>query len=139
VRAAGCWWQLDQTEDLSHSVRYEHLAAQWLGQDVVSFEDLGRDAVLVVPLPAQRKQTTTYGSLAAFVRGASKLNSSGSGSTQPLSATVYEIEPMYPLWVSTDVRGVPVMHLRLDYGPKCIKHKPYMNLPWPRARKADID
>lgn len=88
---------------------------------IVAFENLGGDAMLVVPSP--RASDSAYGHLAAFVRHApaSQVDSIwsvlGNHVTSRLGAK--------PLWVSTAGGGVAWLHIRLDSRPKYYAYAPY--------------
>jgi len=93
--------------------------------DVVTFANLGRDAVLVVPSP--RGPQSAYGHFARFLReGAAEqvdvvLAEVGRAATARVSAT--------PMWMSTAGLGVSWLHVRLDDRPKYYRHAPYTRLP----------
>ncbi len=97
----------------------EHLNASQA--DVVEFENLGRDAVLIVP--RQRGSRSAYGHLAAFVRNAPEeqqhtlWESVGRAMTRRLRTT--------PVWLSTAGAGVSWLHVRLDSRPKYYGYRPY--------------
>jgi hypothetical protein len=94
----------------------------------VTFENLGRDAVLVVPAYAPH---VPGAHLASFLRSA------GPSSTQTLWGTVAEAalarlaDPKKPgpLWISTSGLGVSWLHVRLDARPKYYSWIPYR--AWP--------
>ena len=102
----------------------EHLAHA--AGDAVVFDNLGRDAVLVVPVPRQPDRAP-YTHLAAFVRGCSAKQarclwqSAAGAAAQRIGTT--------PLWVSTSGNGVPWLHVRLDSRPKYYQHVPYKTQP----------
>jgi hypothetical protein len=90
---------------------------------VVSFRNLGGDAVLVVP--RREGETKAYAHIAAFVRA-------GPAAQQHvlLRALAQSIEDALenssdPVWVSTSGLGVPWVHVRLDSFPKYYQHEPY--------------
>lgn len=90
-------------------------------EGVVSFENLGRDALLVVPSPLD--PAADYAHLAAFVRTAP--------ATQTLAfwrrvgQTLASRLGDRPLWLSTAGMGVPWLHARLDSRPKYYGYLPY--------------
>jgi hypothetical protein len=89
--------------------------------DVVSFANLGGDAVLVVPTP--RGPSSAYGHLAAFVREAPEaqkhaLWAAVGGATERRLGRA-------PAWLSTAGAGVSWLHVRLDDRPKYYGHAPY--------------
>lgn len=93
-------------------------------EGVVAFENLRKDALLVVPSP--RGSEDAYGHLAAFVRRAPEAQVHelwrvvGESMEQKLSDD--------PVWLSTAGAGVAWLHVRLDSRPKYYWHAPYRNL-----------
>ena len=89
--------------------------------DVVTFSNLGRDAILVVPCPIA--VPSAYGHLAAFDRGAPKLQQ------HALWALVGNMMEQRvgsaPVWLSTAGAGVSWLHVRLDDKPKYYGYAPY--------------
>ena len=89
--------------------------------EVVSFRNLGGDALLIVPVPAG--PLSCYGHLADFVREAPETQVHalwklvGQSLQEQLSARL--------LWLSTAGMGVPWLHVRLDSRPKYYAFKPY--------------
>jgi hypothetical protein len=94
------------------------------GEGVVSFPNLGRDAILVVPCPWD--DLSAYGHLAAFIRGAPEPQKHA---LWRLVGTVMErqLGPQ-PVWLSTAGAGVSWLHVRLDKRPKYYGHAPYRTL-----------
>jgi hypothetical protein len=96
----------------------EHFAP---GGSVVSFANLGGDAILVVPTPLG--PDAAYGHLAAFVREAPDAQRHalwemvGREMERRLSAA--------PVWLSTAGAGVSWLHVRLDDRPKYYGHAEY--------------
>jgi hypothetical protein len=93
--------------------------------DVLSFSNLGRDAIMVVPRPIA--PASAYGHLAAFVRQAPE--------TQRLAlwqavgdAMVRRVSAK-PVWLSTAGAGVSWLHVRLDDRPKYYGYAPYRTAP----------
>jgi hypothetical protein len=99
------------------------------GTSVATFLNLGRDATLVVPLPAPPARTPdatpdeTYVHLASFVRGAPPPQQHALW--QAVGAAVQSRLGASPLWLSTAGAGVPWLHVRLDDHPKYYGHRPY--------------
>lgn len=96
------------------------------GQDtVVSFVNLGGDAILVVPCPVA--EPSAYGHLAAFVRLAPEQQ------RQALWRSVGEAMArrigVKPVWLSTAGAGVSWLHVRLDDRPKYYGYVPYRQSP----------
>lgn len=98
-------------------------------QQVVSFSNLGGDAILVVPTPMA--ETDAYPHLAAFVRFAP------TAQQHLLWQAVGEALEMRvgtkPVWLSTAGAGVPWLHVRLDDRPKYYSYGPYRELPKRRS------
>jgi hypothetical protein len=96
------------------------------GSDVLSFPNIGGDAIMVVPRPLA--PPSTYAHLATFVRNAPESQrhalwkSVGDAMSRRLSAR--------PVWLSTAGAGVPWLHVRLDDRPKYYGFTPYRD---PRA------
>jgi len=101
----------------------DHFAAA-PGESVVSFPNLGNDAILVVPCPGG--PLSAYGHIAAFVREAPEAQKHslwalvGKRMEQQLGRT--------PTWLSTAGTGVPWLHVRLDRRPKYYGFGPYRDL-----------
>jgi hypothetical protein len=91
------------------------------GPDIVSFENLGGDAKMVVPCP--RGPDAFYGHLAGFVRSAP--SSQLHALWQTVGAAVRERVGDRPLWLSTAGGGVFWLHVRLDSRPKYYAYPPY--------------
>jgi hypothetical protein len=90
-------------------------------QDVVSFTNLGGDAMLIVPCPLA--EPSAYGHLAAFVRRAPERQ------RQALWQLVGDVMASRvgrkPVWLSTAGAGVPWLHVRLDDRPKYYAYDAY--------------
>lgn len=89
--------------------------------EVVTFESLGKDALLVAPCP--EGQGRNFSHLASFVATAS-------GARQSLlwSATAVALKDrisQWPIWLSTAGGGVAWLHVRLDTTPKYYRHAAY--------------
>jgi len=91
------------------------------GPSVVSFANLGGDAVLVVPCP--RGPDSMYGHLAAFVRDAplEQKHLLWRRVAEAMQARLSD----RPVWLSTAGAGVSWLHVRLDDRPKYYQHRPY--------------
>lgn len=98
----------------------EHFRGQ-PGSDVLTFPNIGRDAILVVPRPIA--PVLAYGHLAAFTRHAPERQrdafwqSVGDAMTVRLGSK--------PVWLSTAGGGVSWLHVRLDDRPKYYGFAPY--------------
>ncbi len=90
-------------------------------EGIVAFENLGKDALLVVPSPLG--PYSSYAHLAAFTRHAPQPQNHafwrivGEKTEQRLSSQ--------PLWLSTAGGGVSWLHVRLDVQPKYYAFSPY--------------
>ena len=111
------------------------------GQVIVPFENLGGDALLVVPSPRTGESATgesatgesapgesatgesAYGHLAAFVRRAPL--EQVHALWRCVGREVQERIGDRPLWLSTAGGGVPWLHVRLDSRPKYYCYAPY--------------
>jgi hypothetical protein len=94
---------------------------------IVAFENLGRDALLCVPVK-QDADGEIYTHLASFARAAPLAQ------RHSLWATVAESlekrlaqDPARRIWTSTSGLGVGWLHVRLDTTPKYYTWKPYKN------------
>lgn len=88
---------------------------------IVVFENLGQDAVLVVPTP--QSEDLHYAHLASFVRHAPRHQIHALW--RVVGETVKAKLSDRPLWLSTAGGGVAWLHVRLDVRPKYYRHKPY--------------
>lgn len=99
----------------------DHFEPGDAGPSVVAFDNLGRDAVLVVPCP--RGPSSAYGHLAAFVRGAPAAQQHALWQT--VGQVLEERLGRQPVWLSTAGMGVAWLHVRLDIRPKYYGFRPY--------------
>lgn len=90
-------------------------------EPVVSFRNLGGDAVLVVPRPVGA--AVAYAHLAAFLRGAAPAQQAAL--LQKVAEVVLAEVGERPLWLSTSGLGVYWLHIRLDSRPKYYIYAPY--------------
>jgi hypothetical protein len=88
---------------------------------VVTFTNLGRDAVLVAPLP--QAEPTAYGHLGAFVRHAP--GPQRDALWQAVGEAMAHRLDTKPVWLSTAGAGVSWLHVRLDDRPKYYGYGPY--------------
>lgn len=90
-------------------------------ESVLTFPNLGGNAVLVVPVPLADEACYTH--LASFLRKAPTRQvdafwqSAGRAMQDRMSSA--------PTWLSTAGMGVSWLHLRLDSFPKYYRHEPY--------------
>ena len=92
------------------------------GKDVITFSNLRKDALLIVPSPLQDPATYTH--IAAFVCKAPKAQQHLLW--QILGKAIEQQLSKQPLWVSTSGLGVSWLHIRLDSVPKYYSFKPYV-------------
>lgn len=88
---------------------------------VIVFENLGKDAVLIVP--RELTNQTAYTHFAAFVRNAPSVQVYEL--FQKLGETLEARLGGQALWVSTSGLGVYWLHVRLDSRPKYYSFQPY--------------
>jgi len=90
-------------------------------EPVLTFPNLGRDAVLVVPTPMSDEEHYTH--LARFIRGAPReqVDAFWRSVGHAMDARISR----KPTWLSTAGLGVSWLHLRLDSRPKYYRHTPY--------------
>ncbi len=88
---------------------------------VVTFPNLGKDAILVVPTPLGPHSSYTH--LAAFVREApdSQRQAFWTAVGQAAAGRLGS----RPVWINTAGAGVAWLHVRLDDRPKYYFHEPY--------------
>lgn len=92
---------------------------------IASFENLGGDAVLVVPAP--RSSDPSYAHLARFLREAPEAQRDALWPAVALA--MMERLGDAPTWLSTSGLGVPWVHVRLDARPKYYTHAAYRTAP----------
>ena len=88
---------------------------------VVTFLNLGGDALLVVPCPLV--EPSAYGHLGAFVRQAPE--EQRHALWQAIGETMTRRVGARPVWLNTAGGGVPWLHVRLDDKPKYYVYRPY--------------
>ena len=91
------------------------------GIEIVSFANLGADALLIVPCPIST--SANYSHIGAFHRSAPLAQLHAFWRT--IAQTVLARFGPQPLWLSTAGGGVDWLHMRLDDRPKYYRH-----LPW---------
>jgi len=99
----------------------EYFSAAPPTEAAIAFENLGRDATLVVPCP--RGPGSAYGHLAAFTRHAP--TSQNHALWQKVGKAMIERVSNRPVWLSTAGAGVSWLHVRLDSRPKYYGFAPY--------------
>ncbi|MGV2828644.1 DUF6940 family protein [Myxosarcina sp. GI1(2024)] len=105
--------------DPSHFRQYFYSA-----EEIVTFPNLGNDALLIVPCPIA--EISTYPHLAAFMRAAPI--SQQHLLWQTVGREVQRRLNQQPLWVSTSGVGVYWLHVRLDSKPKYYCFEPYKKI-----------
>ena len=99
----------------------EAFAQHFSDAKVGVFENLGKDATLVVPSP--RGPEAAYGHLAAFTRRAPE--DQNHALWQTVGETMQQHLAERPIWLSTAGGGVAWLHVRLDVRPKYYRFGPY--------------
>jgi len=94
------------------------------GDEVVRFDNLGGDAVLVTP--CTEAADTDWPHLAGFVRTAPARIRHEFWSCA--GAAIFDNLDQRPLWISTSGLGVYWLHLRLDTRPKYYTFEPYRRI-----------
>lgn len=102
----------------------QHFTDEIHEEDVVVFENLGRDAVLVTPAPSS--QHAAYSHLAAFSRTAPVPKQHALW--RLVGQQVQQRLNNHPLWLSTAGGGVAWLHVRLDSLPKYYAYAPYRSV-----------
>jgi hypothetical protein len=92
---------------------------------VITFKNLGGDAILVVPRPFA--SPAAYGHVAAFVRDAPAPQRDELW--QAVGRAMARRVGARPVWLSTAGGGVAWLHVRLDDRPKYYGHGPYRTTP----------
>ena len=89
--------------------------------EVVTFSNLGKDALLVVPCPVATH--SAYSHLATFVRHApaSQIHALWQAVGKAMEKHLGQI----PVWLNTSGLGVHWLHIRLDTDPKYYQYAPY--------------
>ena len=89
--------------------------------EIVSFPNLGRNAVMVVPSPVGAQED--YGHLASFIRNAPE--SQVHQLWHHIAVAMEKRISNKPVWLSTAGMGVSWLHVRLDNRPKYYGYSPY--------------
>ncbi|HUG67853.1 MAG TPA: hypothetical protein VMM76_08875 [Pirellulaceae bacterium] len=122
TRAREFEFVLLRSDSLSRPVDTTAFAAHFdTDAEVVTFPNLGRDAVMVVPCPIG--DVSLYGHLASFIRNApeSQLHQLWQSVAVAMNQRVCE----RPVWLSTAGMGVSWLHVRLDDRPKYYGYLPF--------------
>jgi hypothetical protein len=107
-------------------------------QSVISFPNLGNDAVLVVPCPLYSANLQYYTHLASFLRMADESQRIELWRLvgEAMSKQLRE-RPNTPLWLSTSGLGVSWLHIRIDNTPKYYNYQIYKD--WSFAQRKGIE
>ena len=89
--------------------------------DILSFQNLGGDALMIVPTP--RGIQDAYAHLAVFLRDGPP--GQVDDFWRAIGAAVDTRITATPLWLNTAGGGVPWLHARLDSIPKYYRYEPY--------------
>ncbi len=90
-------------------------------QTVIAFENLGRDAELIVPCPIAAQNI--YAHFASFIRGAPETQTHDLFTL--MANSLEKRLGNMPTWVSTSGLGVYWLHIRLDTRPKYYSYQAY--------------
>lgn len=101
--------------------------AYFTAGEVVTFRNLGGDAILIAPSPGDASQG--YAHLATFLHRAA--DSQVQILWHSVGETICKSLSDKPIWLSTSGLGVAWLHIRLDSSPKYYQHQPYKR--WPAA------
>lgn len=110
--------------DLPRPPDVEVFAAEFTPAPVAVFENLGGDALLIVPCPLAEPEA--YVHLATFVRQAPDAQVHQLWRTVGRAA-LDRLSPQ-PLWLSTAGGGVAWLHVRLDSRPKYYSYAPFARI-----------
>eukprot|EP00955_Chlamydomonas_euryale_P106504 365707-Chlamydomonas_euryale.AAC.36 len=111
----------------------EHILRSHGQDEVATFHNLGRDAILLAPCPptgqAGQLVTQPYGHLASFLRCASMQQRDNLWrKLGEQMETRLRRNPTLPVWIYTAGLGVPWLHVRIDDKPKYVQHMEYHHL-----------
>ena len=113
---------LVQPPDAKTFASYFTAAEPYTG--VVVFENLGKDALLVVPSP--QADDSVYAHIGAFTRNGP--NPQIHALWQTVGRTMQQRITHQPVWLSTEGHGVSWLHIRLDSQPKYYGFRLYREL-----------
>jgi hypothetical protein len=92
---------------------------------VVVFDNLGKDALLVVPSPYE--SSIDYSDLAAFFKNAPEIQHHALW--RMVGRSVRQRLGVQPLWISVAGGGIAWLHVRIDTYPKYYRYAPYRAEP----------
>lgn len=91
------------------------------GAGIITFPNLGRDALLIVPCP--QNKISAYAHIAVFIREAPEIQKHAM--LKCLGREIQHRIGEHALWVNTAGQGVHWLHVRLDSYPKYYSYQPY--------------
>ena len=109
---------------LERTVDPSTFSSHFTNEDVVTFPNLGGDAVMVVPCPVAAE--SIYGHLALFIRNAPETQVHHLW--QSVGAAMQGRLSDEPVWLSTAGGGVSWLHVRLDSRPKYYGYAPFKQI-----------
>jgi len=115
---------LVDSPDLTDNPNRTAFQPHFTKEAVVAFENLGKDAMMIVPCPQAAPET--YVHLAAFVHNAPA--SQIHALWKAVGGAVEQRVSDRPLWLSTAGGGVAWLHVRLDSRPKYYSYTPYKSM-----------
>lgn len=118
-----------------HDTFKEYFDVKNAPEGIVSFNNLGGDALLVVPSPY--RDDIDYSGLPQFLENApytQKLEI-----WRQVSAEASSHLSENPLWISVAGGGIAWLHIRLDSEPKYYRHRPYTELSLTDGQSDDDD
>lgn len=110
-----------QCNALERPVDRSAFARHFTDEEVVTFQNLSGDAVLIAPCPTVTD--SIYGHLASFLRHAPEVQVDQLWKT--VGATTRSLIREQTVWLSTAGMGVAWLHVRLDSSPKYYGYQPY--------------
>lgn len=95
---------------------------------VTSFLNLGKDAILIVPIPKRinKRNFVQYKNISQFIMNSHKFPDQQISFWKEVAIRLNEnLKDNIPLWLSTDGLGVNYLHVRIDFSPKYYSWKEY--------------
>jgi hypothetical protein len=100
------------------------------GKSIISFVNLGNDAILVAPYPVYHTNLQHYTHLASFLRdavGNQRMEFWRKVGEEMFNQLTAAAPTDSPLWLSTNGLGVSWLHVRIDIRPKYYNYTSYNN------------
>ena len=116
---------LHDSPDLDVSANPTDFEAYFEPRNIVCFDNLGADALLVVPCPTD--PAANYSHIASFHRTAAKTQQHALW--EAVAESMLSRIGAQPLWLSTAGGGVDWLHVRLDQRPKYYRYTPWRTAP----------